>query len=113
MKVKNGLTISQTGGSRNAGGKMSDQWLDLRFLQGGISPSWEVEEQNRWWVLLLEGGVSKQAQIAIMPSTHPREIAIDAGLEFVDRLWERRVPKFIDSPDDLMSLCVKAAIRQG
>ena len=103
----------QTGELKNDGGKiMPDAWLDLRFLQGDETPSWDIVEKNRWWVLTMEGGVSKQAQIAIMPTRHSRELAIDASLEFLDRLRERRVPKFIDSPDGLMAFCVKAAIRQ-
>ena len=110
VKVKNGLMISQTGGSKNDGGKMVDVWTDFRFLQDGKTPSWAIAETDHWWVLHLKG--TGQAKIPVMPSRHDMNLAVDASLEFLDRLWDRRVPKFIDSPDALMSLCVKAAIRQ-
>lgn len=119
VKVKNGLMTSQTGGSKNGGGKMADLWADFRFLQDGQTPSWSVSEWNHWWVLdvketgCLSGRLVRRTRISMMPSRHDMNLAIDASLEFLDRLRERRVPKFIDSPDALMSLCVKAAIRQG
>ncbi|KKM67156.1 hypothetical protein LCGC14_1473980 [marine sediment metagenome] len=120
-KVKNGLMTSQIGVLRYDGGKVDDLWTDFRFLQDGQTPLWEINEHGRWWVLILSGPKEHdmvdmknmgRARITIMPSTHFRELAVDAGLEFLDRLRERRVPKFIDTPDALMALCAKAAIRQ-
>lgn len=113
---------SQTGGSKNAGGKTVDAWADFRFMQEGQSPLWDVVERDHWWVLILSGPREygmvdlknmERVSIRVMPSERDTNLAIDASLEFLDRLWERRVPKFIDSPDALMSFCVKAAIRQG
>lgn len=121
VKVKNGLTTSQIGESRKDGGKVADAWADFRFLKNGQTPSWSVSEDKRWWVLALSGPIEhgmvdirnmERAKIDVMPSRHSGELAIDASLEFLDRLREGRVPKFIECPDGLMALCVKAAIRQ-
>lgn len=115
MKVKNGLTTLRTGGSKNDGGKAVDPWVDFRFLQDGQTPVWSVTENDGWWVLNLKDVSTSgewSVKILVMPSTHAAELAWDATLEFLDRLRERRVPRFIDSPDSLMSFCVKAAVRQ-
>lgn len=114
-KVKNGLMTLQTGESKNGGGKiMADRWAQFRFVGDGQTPSWAVSEDHHWWVLTLEGAgcLPGRVKIDVMPSRHDGELAIDASLEFLDRLRERRVPKFIECPDALMALCVKAAIRQ-
>lgn len=50
--------------------------------------------------------------IAIMPSTFPWELAVDAFLDFRDRLREGRIPRAITEPADLMDICVSAARRQ-
>ena len=113
----------QTGESKNGGGKiMADRWADFRFLGDGQTPSWAVHESHYWWVLTLNGPIEHdgmidienmgRAKIDVMPSRHDMGLAIDASLEFLDRLRERRVPKFIECPDGLMALCVKAALRQ-
>lgn len=53
-----------------------------------------------------------QRYIQIMPSSFPRELAIDALLDFMDRLRTFRVPAGVDSPRTLMDICVSSARRQ-
>jgi hypothetical protein len=53
-----------------------------------------------------------QRFVAIMPSSFPWELAVDALLDFMDRLRTFRVPAGIDTPRALMDLCVSAARRQ-
>jgi hypothetical protein len=50
-----------------------------------------------------------QRFVAIMPSSFPWELAVDALLDFMDRLRTFRVPVGIDTPRALMNLCVAAA----
>jgi hypothetical protein len=49
--------------------------------------------------------------IQVMPTSQPWELAVDAALDFIDRLNEGRVRKYAD-PWALMSDCVSAARRQ-
>lgn len=50
--------------------------------------------------------------VAIMPSSFAEELAIDAFLDFCDRLRSGTLPRGVEDPKELMDICVSAARRQ-
>lgn len=76
---------------------------------------WAVYEYQGMWVgaigLLTPPTVST-GFIKIMQASFPYELAVDALLDFMDRLRTGRVPLGLEEPAELMELCVTAARRQ-
>lgn len=80
---------------------------------------WDVVEDGNYWVGSFLVGPCIDCEfcddrrfVSIMPSRFARELAIDALLDFMDRLRTGRVPQGMTDPDDLMEVCVSAARRQ-
>lgn len=59
-----------------------------------------------------DSGRIDSRHINIMSTTFPWELAVDAALDFMDRLNERRIPRDVTEPEELMAMCVQAARRQ-
>lgn len=86
--------------------------------------SWEVKEDKGRWIGrlgyldahsmngIVVGGTYKDGFIDIMPSSFDYCLAIDAFLDFRDRLRTGWVPKDCTEPSTLMALAVKSARRQ-
>lgn len=58
------------------------------------------------------GTVSEKRMIDVGPITLSWEQAVDASLEFLDRLRTGAIPKSIDDPRELMEMCVRNMRRQ-
>jgi len=83
--------------------------------------NWDVIERRGMWVGRIAYRVSEhpvqqrmvsEGYIQIMPTSFPEELAIDALLEFIDRLREGRIPRGVTDPEEMMGLAVSAARRQ-
>lgn len=79
---------------------------------------WDVVEHKGFWIgqlSLVSGTLPFQVDdrwVAVMASSFPWELAVDAFLDFMDRLRSGRLPAGVDSPGELMDICVSAARRQ-
>lgn len=80
---------------------------------------WKVVEHEGYWIGVILSETPMHCKyceppryVAIMPSSFPWELAVDALLDFMDRLRTFRVPAGVDSPRALMDICVSAARRQ-
>jgi hypothetical protein len=65
-----------------------------------------------WYLVVVPSGLGPERLIDIGPETLTYEQATDAALEFMDRLRCRAVPKTLDDPRELMSMCVRNMRRQ-
>lgn len=97
--MPNGMTRFPTGESRSGGGKFDTEWV--------------VQKHRGWWI----GSFStpfdiERVFIAIMPAHDPWELAVDAFLDFIDRLREGRIPRDVTEPLELMDMCCYASRRQ-
>lgn len=63
-----------------------------------------------WFLVFTVAGVTRYIDICL--GTVPWEVAVDAGLEFLDRLRTGAIPKAVDDPNELMSMCFRNARRQ-
>lgn len=58
------------------------------------------------------GGVFYDAFVDILPASYPYELAVDALLDFMDRLRTGLIPRDATEPGEIMALAVQAARRQ-
>lgn len=97
--MPNGMTRFPTGGSRSDGGR--------------FEVDWNVTKYRGWWVGAFTNPFdSEWRYVAIMPAHDPWELAVDAFLDFIDRLREGRIPRDVTEPLELMDMAVYAAKRQ-
>lgn len=69
---------------------------------------WDViEDGGNWYARIGDHGY-----IYVMKATAPETLAIDATLEFLDKLRTRSFPRNITHPAQIMKFCVSAARRQ-
>jgi len=68
---------------------------------------WDVTESSGVWVARIGG-----RYIRVMSATAPWEMAVDATLEFIDKLRERTFPRHVTDPAEIMRFCVKRTRRQ-
>lgn len=73
--------------------------------------NWDVIEKANMWMLRVGTPDGGDRFINVMPTSSSWEQAVDAALDFIDRLRNGRVRDFND-PWSLMSSCVSAARRQ-
>lgn len=83
---------------------------------GTFDTEWEVKKHKGWWIgsfvspFIVE--VGDRHFVAVMPAHDPWELAVDAFLDFIDRLREGRIPRDVTEPLVLMDMCCYAARRQ-
>lgn len=63
-----------------------------------------------WYLRFTVHGVTRYIDICI--ESVPWEVAVDAALEFLDRLRTGAIPKAVEDPNELMSMCFRNARRQ-
>lgn len=69
-----------------------------------------MKSPDTWFLRFTVGGVTRFIDICL--GTVPWEVAVDAALEFLDRLRTGAIPKSVDDPNELMSMCFRNARRQ-
>lgn len=82
-----------------------------------INPdSWEVTEEGEGkkavWMLKIECYLGIRRIVICGVDRTPWELAVDAALDWIDRLREGRIPRDLNDPHTLMAICVSAARRQ-
>lgn len=69
---------------------------------------WDVTEVEGAWV----ARIGSHGFIRVTSISAPYEVAVDAVLEFLDKLRERSFPRNVTDPSQIMKFCVKQARRQ-
>lgn len=69
---------------------------------------WDVTQEGEDWI----ARIGDHGYIRVMKATAPETLAIDATLEFLDKLRTRSFPRHITDPKQIMQFCVKRARRQ-
>lgn len=68
---------------------------------------WDVTEHKGEWV----ARVGDHGYISVLPSTIAWEVAVDALLEFLDKLRTRSFPRGVTDPKEIMKFCARRARR--
>lgn len=81
----------------------------MNYLNELVSVTdWDVIECDGSWY----ARVGQHGYIYVTKATAPETVAIDAVLEFLDKLRTRSFPRNVKHPAQIMQFCVKAARRQ-
>ena len=104
--LRNGLKKFPIGVSKRNGGTC--------FIEP-YGNSWEVREYKGWWIGRLSWYIKGEESVGFIAICQTRdrfELAVDAFLDFIDRLRESRIPRTVEEPATLMDMCMWSARRQ-